>query len=106
MNNKIIVLWGFIIFGLVISIYVLGISKSDEVKYDELKETLKLSVDNYLSDNDLWPLDSIAVSSDELIINNYLNELSYEGSKCSAEVIITNNNGKYNYKYDITCVYE
>ena len=106
MNNKIIVLWGFIIFGLVISIYILGISKSDEVKYNELKENLKLSIDNYLSDNNLWPSNTITISSDELIENNYLNELSYEGSKCSADVIVTNNGKKYNYEYDITCVYE
>ena len=106
MNNKIIVLWGFIIFGLVISVYVLGISKGNEVKYNELKENLKLSIDNYLSDNNLWPSNTITISSDELIENNYLNNLTYEGSECSAEVIITNNNGKYNYKYDITCVYE
>ena len=106
MNNKIIVLWGFIIFGLVISIYILGISKSDEVKYNELKESLKLSIDNYLSDNNLWPSNTITISSEELIENNYLNELSYEGSKCSADVIVTNNGKKYNYEYDITCVYE
>ena len=106
MNNKIIVLWGFIIFGLVISIYILGISKSDEVKYNELKECLRLSVDNYLSDNDLWPASSITVSSEELIENDYMNALTYEGSECSADVIVTNSGGKYNYKYDITCVYE
>ena len=106
MNNKIIILWGFIIFGLVISVYILGISKSDEVKYNELKESLKLAVDNYLSDSDLWPSDSVTISSDELIKNNYMNELSYEGSKCSADVIVTNNGKKYNYEYDITCVYK
>lgn len=106
MNNKIIVLWGFIIFGLVISIYILGISKSDEVKYNELKENLKLSIDNYLSDNNLWPSNTITISSEELIENNYLNNLTYEGSECSADVIVTNNGKKYNYEYDITCVYE
>ena len=106
MNNKIIVLWGFIIFGLVISIYILGISKSDEVKYDEIKDNLKLSVNNYLADNDLWPVNSVTVSSEELIENNYMNELSYENSKCFADVIVTNTGKKYNYEYDITCVYE
>ena len=106
MNNKIIILWGFIIFGLVISIYLIGINKSEEVKYKELKENLKLSVDNYLTDNNLWPEKNITITSKDLIENNYLNELYYEGSKCSASILVTNNKGKYNYKYDITCVYE
>lgn len=106
MNNKIIILWGFIIFGMVISIYILGISKSEQIKYNEIKESLKLSVNNYLSDNDLWPINSITISSNDLIENNYLNELYYEGSKCSADVIVTRNGNKYNYEYDITCTYE
>lgn len=106
MNNKIIILWGFIIFGMVISIYILGISKSEQIKYNEIKESLKLSVNNYLSDNDLWPINSITISSNDLIENNYLNELYYEGSKCSADVIVTHNGNKYNYEYDTTCTYE
>ena len=106
MNNKIIILWGFISFGLVISIYVIGISRSEEVKYDEIKESLKLSVDNYLSDTEEWPKSSVTITSEDLIKEKYLNELFYEGSKCSAEVTVTNNDGKYNYEYNITCFYE
>ncbi len=106
MNNKIIILWGFIVFGLVISIYLIGISKSDEVKYNELKESLKLSINRYLDDYDLWPTDSITITSEELIENDYLNDLVYEGSKCSASVVVTKASSKYKYEYDISCVYE
>ncbi len=106
MNNKIIILWGIIIFGLVISIYTIGISKSDNFRYKELKENLELSINKYLDDYDLWPADSMSITSDELIENDYLNELFYEGSKCSANVIVTNTDGKYKYEYDINCVYE
>lgn len=106
MNNKFIILWGVIIFGLVLSIYIIGVNKINSKEYDDLKDAIRLAVDNYLSDNDLWPVNTITVNTSELINYNYLNELYYEGSKCSAVVTVTNTGNKYKYEYDITCVYE
>lgn len=108
MNNKIIIIWSIIIFGLITTIYIIGINNNRTKEYNLLKEKIKNSTIEYLNDYNLWPEKNITVKTDELIDNSYLTEedLKYNNSICTAYITITKDNLDYTYKYDINCTYK
>lgn len=52
MNKKILVLWSFIIVGILLSVLLMGLSEKD-LKYVKLEYTLKLAGRAYIKDNNI-----------------------------------------------------
>ena len=51
MSKRIILIWGFLIVGLVLGIYIIAITKEEEIKYISKKNELKEAVKDYITVN-------------------------------------------------------
>ena len=107
MSNKVMVSWAFIIFGLVISIYLLGITELKQKNNNEIINTIKTKVNNYLDDNDSWPLEDkpVTIEFNKLVENNYLDSLVFDNKKCDGKVRVIRGKKKFNYDFKINCEY-
>ncbi len=103
MNKKVIVLWGVIVFILVIAIYIIGITKKEEIKYITLKNEVKTSVKEYIKDNNIkkYPL---TITTEELEEKDYIGELKLENKICAADVTVTKKFIFYKYNIKFTCI--
>ena len=102
MSNKIVVLWGSIVFLLVISIYLIGLNRQkEEVK---LEEKVKSATIKYMDDNNLSvPLE---LNSQTLIDEEYLDELKLNNKACEATIKVTKKYIFKNYDIKFKCTYE
>jgi len=107
-NNKIVVLWGVIIFSLITLIYVLGVNETKKEDYTEFKELVRLGVDSYMDDNKKWPKSGeiFSISLKDLNKYDYISSLKYNNYNCDGEVFVEKYNNKYNYEYKLKCVNE
>lgn len=108
MNNKVIIMWGFIVFALVIAVYIIGINESKDSEYKEFKDQVRLSVDDYMNGNDKWPGDEgvLIVDLEDLYKNRHISSLEFNELLCSGSVTVQKSHNNYHYDYDIDCVKE
>lgn len=102
MSNKLIVVWGTVIILLVGTIYFIGVKYENELKYIALKNELKESVKEYISDNKVkLPLE---ITSEELEEDEYIGELKVDNKLCAADIKVDKKFLFYNYDIDFTCI--
>lgn len=103
MNKKVIALWGFIIVALVIIIFIIGITKEEELKYISLKNDIREATKEYIENNNIkdYPF---TITTEELEEKDYLDELKLENKLCVADITVTKKIifKKYNIKF--TCI--
>jgi len=106
MNNKVIVIWGFIIIALVTSIYLIGINKNKKEDYTEFKEILEIGLEDYLDDFDMWPNTGEVkeVILEDLLDKEYISSLAYNDRVCKGVIKVERVKSKYNYNYNIECI--
>jgi hypothetical protein len=75
MSKKIMVLWFYVVFGLILSICLIGVKQKD-FKYEKLKEQLVDATKQYMSDKkyDVEVSDSLLVYVSDLIKEKYVRE--------------------------------
>ena len=75
MSKKVMVLWFYVIFGLVLTICLIGVKEKD-FKYDDLKDKLVTATKKYISDKqyNVGVSDSVLVYVSELIDEKYITE--------------------------------
>jgi hypothetical protein len=75
MSKKIMVLWFYVVFGLILSICLIGVKQKD-FKYEKLKEQLVDATKQYMNDKkyDVEVSDSLLVYVSDLIKEKYVRE--------------------------------
>ncbi len=103
MNKKVIALWGFIIVALVIIIFIIGITKEEELKYISLKNDIREATNEYIENNNIkdYPF---TITTEELEEKDYLDELKLENKLCVADVTVTKKFIFKKYNIKLTCI--
>lgn len=103
MSKKIIFIWGFVITCLVLSIYVIGITKNEDLKYISKKVELKSIVKDYIKDNKIneFPLN---INSKELIEKDYIDKITIDNKICDVDIKVNKKYIIYTYKMNFTCI--
>ncbi len=102
MSNKIIALWGFIIVSLVCSVYFIGVKYQSEIKYINLKETIKDAARKYVEDNETKL--PITITTEELESKGYIGELKLDDKVCAADITVKKKFLFYSYDVKFECV--
>jgi uncharacterized protein YpmB len=104
--KRISIVWGIMVVLIVGMLTVFGFFyKSKTTIYDELEEKLVDASKKYVDANFLYPQDKdeLKVTKEELVDNQYLDELKKDDNDCSGYVIVKLSNGVYTYKAYIKC---
>lgn len=100
------ILWGMILFTLLILLVAASIIfKEKSKKYEEEENRFKEVVKSYVEDNNLYPdkNKSLKVEDSELIDANLMESIIVNNDECRGYVIITNKKNNYEYKAYIKC---
>ena len=102
MNNKVIVLWGFVIVLLILVIYFIGVKRQSEIEYIKLKEEVKEATSKYIDnfDKDL-PLE---ITTEELEEEGYIEELTLNDKICEADIEVSKKFLWKDYQIKFTCI--
>lgn len=102
LNNKIIVLWGFIIVMLVCAVYFIGIKYENEIKYINLKTEVKEAAKKYVDDKELdLPF---SVTTEILESEGYIGELKLDDKVCAADITVSKRFIFHTFDIKFTCV--
>ncbi len=101
MNNKVMIVWGVLVLAvfLLCSFFAIKFKKNEE--YYNAEKTVKTAAHEYLTEHDNLPnKNEIAeLKIDDLIDNNYIEEVYVNGNKCDGNISVTK--GIFTYKYDM-----
>ena len=99
MSKKVMILWFYVIFGLVLTICLIGVKEKD-FKYDKLKDKLVEATKKYVSDKqyDIEVSDSVLVYVSELVDEKYITEEELK-DYCFDNVVYYN--GIFQDEYDV-----
>ena len=102
MSSKVLVLWGVIVVGLVLSIFIYGsVNKDALLLSSKFDSTIKEAVNKYMEEEKKEiPLN---IDSDTLIEKEYLEELVDGNKVCKAKINITKKLIFKNYDIKYTC---
>lgn len=103
MSKKVMVLWFYVIFGLVLTICLIGVKEKD-FKYDELKDKLVAATKKYVADKqyNVGVSDSVLVYVSELIDEKYITEEELK-DYCFDNVVYYNGIIQDEYKINEEC---
>lgn len=103
MSKKVIALWGFIVVALAAIIYIIGITKEEELKYISLKNDVREATKEYIKNNNIkdYPF---TITTEELEEKDYLGELKLENKLCAADITVTKKFILKKYKIEFTCI--
>ncbi len=102
MSNKVIAIWGTVVVLLVISIYVIGITHKEELKYITLKTEVKEKTKEYIEANDIKL--PVSITSEFLEELGYLDSLKLDNKLCAADINVKKKFVFTSYDIDFTCV--
>lgn len=100
------IVWGLILFTLVIALTIFGITyKNKSLKYKDLEKDFQKSVEQYVDKNFLYPEDNktLKVTLEEIQAENILSELKVDEDNCTGYVKIYKKNGIFHYEPYIKC---
>ncbi len=104
-SNKLFVIWGVLVVAIVALLTVLGFMLENKNKeYLEIEKKLSDSAKKYVDFKFLYPEDgkTTTITKDELIKNEYLDELKHGDEVCDGYVKIKKD-GVYKYDAYIKC---
>lgn len=104
-RNRLFIVWGVLVVLIVVGLTVLGfMMKSKFNEYDEVEKKLLDSGIKYIDIKFLYPegKDIVKVTSEELIQNEFLDELKYHDDECTGYVTVKLAK-VYQYKAYIKC---
>ncbi len=99
-TNTLFTIWGVMVVIILALLTYLGLKLTEiDNKYVELEKKLISNTEKYVDAKFLYPEgeDILKVTSQELIENEYLETLEYNGDTCTGYVIVKLDNA---YKYD------
>ena len=99
MSKKVMVLWFYVVFGLILSICLIGLKQKD-FKYEELKDKLVDATKKYMNDKNynVEVSDSLLVYVSDLIDGKYIKEEELK-DYCFDNVVYYN--GIFQDEYDV-----
>lgn len=99
------IVWGIVAILLFAALTTVGfVYKNKVAKYKDLEEKIEKAAQSYTSNDFNFPLNSeeIIITGEELIDSDSIDEISVDGNKCDAYVILTFKNVT-NYKGYVKC---
>lgn len=103
MSKRIILIWGFLIVGLVLGIYIIAITNEEEIKYISKKNELKEVVKDYIEDNKITRF-PFTITTEELEEKDYLKEVKVDDKTCAVDITVNKKFIFYSYKMKFTCI--
>ncbi len=99
------IIWGILVLGLFSSLTIFGFMlKKINKDYQELEDSLKDIAITYVKDKSLYPEENkeVKITKEELIKDNYLEELKVDNDVCDGYVIVKLEEG-FKYSPYIKC---
>ena len=107
MSKRIILIWGFLIVGLVLGIYIIAITKEEEIKYISKNNNLdyKCSKKNHCKLKKFHLIKELLNILDICICDqDYLKEVKVNDKTCAVDITVNKKFIFYSYKMKFTCI--
>ncbi len=103
MSNKLILLWGFLMIFMSCALLIIGKNEEKIREKKEIETIYDNAVISYIEDNEIEFIDNeVKISSNDLLINGYINEVKMDDSICVFEATVLKKED-YNIKYKYEC---